>query len=201
MLTTEQYPITNHNWEDRAKENKTWADWEISYKKAQSKARVNTQTTEGSEKFGAANAAKRFLTTSAVETNNVGEEVGMKAFKGYFDKLVAAAINEKSVLQQLVVNNSKLATTNEDLVAMVKNCPTILRIPKEKPPDSRKQVVAGHHKERGTQPCTHTVKRKGIMNVLHALKSRRTRTSACPVGKAGCDSVGFSARLSLVNLQ
>ena len=44
----------------------------------------------------------------------------MKALEGYLGNLAAAAINEKSVLEQLVANKSKLAATNEDLVAMVK---------------------------------------------------------------------------------
>ena len=44
----------------------------------------------------------------------------MKSLEGYFDNLAAAVINEKSVLKQMVSNNSKLAATNEDLVAMVK---------------------------------------------------------------------------------
>ena len=52
--------------------------------------------------------------------NNGGDKVGMKAPEGYFDNLAAAEINNKSVLEQLVDNNSKLAATNEDLVAMVK---------------------------------------------------------------------------------
>ena len=45
----------------------------------------------------------------------------MKALEGYFDNLVAAAVNKKSVLEQLVANNNKLAATNEELVAIVKN--------------------------------------------------------------------------------
>ena len=44
----------------------------------------------------------------------------MKALEGYFDNLAAAGVNENSVLEQLVVNNTKLVATNENLVAMVK---------------------------------------------------------------------------------
>ena len=81
--------------------------------------RVKAQATKGSDKFGAENAAEKVLKTSEVETNNGGDEVGMKDLEVYFDNLVAASINEKSVLEQLVASNSKLSTTNEDLVAMV----------------------------------------------------------------------------------
>ena len=44
----------------------------------------------------------------------------MKALEGYFDNLAAAAVNEKSVLDNLVANNTNLAATNKNLVAMVK---------------------------------------------------------------------------------
>ena len=106
-----------------------------------------------------------------METNNDSDKVGMKALEGYFDKIDTAAINEKSVLKQLVAKNSKLAATNEDLVVMVKKCPTRLRISKEKPPASKKRAAAGHHKEIGTRTCAPIVKRKGGMHLMHALNS------------------------------
>ena len=85
-----------------------------------SKTRVKAQATKRSNKFGAANAANRVIKVSKVGMDNVRNKVGMKALEGFFDNLAAAKINEKSVLNQLVSNNSKLAATNEDLVAMVK---------------------------------------------------------------------------------
>ena len=45
----------------------------------------------------------------------------MQSLEGYFDNPAAAAVNEKLVLEQLVANNTKLATTNKNLVAVVKN--------------------------------------------------------------------------------
>ena len=44
----------------------------------------------------------------------------MKALEGYYDNLAAAAVNEKSVLEQLVLNNTKLAASNKSRVTMVK---------------------------------------------------------------------------------
>ena len=120
------------------------------YKRARTKARVKAQYTEGSDKCGAANAAEKVLKTSEVETNNVSNKVGMKAFEGYSDNLAVTAINNKSVLEQLVAKNVKIAATNEDLVARVKNCPTILRISNERPTASTKWSAEGHHKVRGT---------------------------------------------------
>ena len=148
MLTTESYPRTNNNWEDRYEEEKTWADWKTAYNRAHAKACVKAQAIEGSDKSGAANKAERVLTTSTVGTKNGGDEVGMKALEGCFYNLAAVVINEKSVLVQLVTNNSKLAATNEDLVAMVKNLANEIKISKEKPHASRKREAAGHQKER-----------------------------------------------------
>ena len=99
---------------------KTWADWKTSYKRAHTKARVKAQAVEGSDKFGAVNAAMRVIKNSAVATDNVGNEVVTKALEGYFDNLADAAINKKSVLEKLVANNAKLAATNKDLVTTVK---------------------------------------------------------------------------------
>ena len=73
-----------------------------------------------------------------METNHSVYKGGMKALEGYFDNLSAASVHEKSMLEQLVANNIKLAATNEELVAIVKILPTISRILKGKPPASRK---------------------------------------------------------------
>ena len=44
----------------------------------------------------------------------------MKTLEGYFNNLAAAAVNEKYVLKQLVLNNTTLATSNKSLGALVK---------------------------------------------------------------------------------
>ena len=64
--------------------------------------------------------AARVHNTNEMETNNGVNEVGMKALEGYFDNLAASAVNKKSVLEQLVAKNAKLAATNEELVAILK---------------------------------------------------------------------------------
>ena len=63
--------------------------------------------------------AERVLKNSKVSTENGGNKVVMKSLEGYFENLVDDAINKKSVLEKLVANNAKLATTNEDVVAIV----------------------------------------------------------------------------------
>ena len=55
-----------------------------------------------------------------MENNQKVGDGGMKSLEGYFDNLSAAAVNEKSVLEQLVANNIKLAENKESLVTMVK---------------------------------------------------------------------------------
>ena len=82
MLTTERYPRTNNNREDQSEEQKTWAKWKTSYKRAHAKARVKSQAAEGSDKFGAANAAEQVLKNRKVATGNGGNKVGMKYLKG-----------------------------------------------------------------------------------------------------------------------
>ena len=44
----------------------------------------------------------------------------MKSLEGYLDNLATATVNEKSVLDQLVENNTKLSATNENLATIVK---------------------------------------------------------------------------------
>ena len=53
-------------------------------------------------------------------TDDGGDKVGMKALEGYFENLAVAATNNKSVIEQLVANISKLVVTNKELVAIVK---------------------------------------------------------------------------------
>ena len=71
-------------------------------------------------KFGAANSAAHQETTQNVENKQAVDDGGMKALEGYFDNLAAAAMNEKSVLQKPVLNNTTRTTSNESLVALVK---------------------------------------------------------------------------------
>ena len=64
--------------------------------------RVKAQAAKGANKFGAANAAKRDLTVRfenniSVMTDDGGNVVGLKALKGYFYNLAAAATNKKTV--------------------------------------------------------------------------------------------------------
>ena len=82
MLTMERYPRTNNDWEYRDDANKKWSDWNTAYKRAHAKAQVKVQATEGSGKFGAANAAARIHNTSEMETNNDVDEMVMKSLEG-----------------------------------------------------------------------------------------------------------------------
>ena len=100
--------------------DKTWLQWNLDYKKAYVQASTNSKANEGTEKFGAANSAARQETTLNVDDQLEVENGGIKDLEGYFDNLAAAAVNEKYVLQQMVLNKTTLATSNEILVALVK---------------------------------------------------------------------------------
>ena len=57
---------------------------------------------------------------SKCEETTSSRKKGMKALEVYYYNLAAVTVNKKSVLEQLLVNNTKLAATNESLVVMVK---------------------------------------------------------------------------------
>ena len=123
MLTSERFQRENDDWEDRAERNKTWAKWKTAYKQAHEKARVKAQANDGSVKFGAANSAACQETANPHLENQLEKDGGdLKTLEGYFDNLVAAAVNKKGVLQQLVLNNTTLSTSNDSLMAvLIKN--------------------------------------------------------------------------------
>ena len=81
MLTTEIFPRTKNDWEDRAEYDKTWADWKVAYRKAHAKAHVKAQTNEGYVKFGTSNSAVILETTQGVETNQGVDKGGMKSLE------------------------------------------------------------------------------------------------------------------------
>ena len=120
MLTTKRFPRTNDDWEDREKSDKTWTNWMAAYNKAHAKARIKTQANEGIVNFGAANSAAQLETTQNVDKTQAVNDGDMKALGGYFKNLATDAVNKKSVLKQLVANNTKLAATNKNLVAIIK---------------------------------------------------------------------------------
>ena len=83
---------------------------------------MKSQANNGSIKFGAANSAALQETANPPFDNQLeGDGGDLETLEGYFDNLAAAAVNEKGVLEQLVLDNTTLATSNESLVALVKN--------------------------------------------------------------------------------
>ena len=120
MLTTERFPRANEYWEDCAEPDKTWNTWKQGYKKAHTEACIKAHDNKGTVKFGSENSAALQETTQNVKKQQVVDKNGMKALEVYFYNLAAVTVNKKSVLEQLVVNNTKLAANNESLVAMVK---------------------------------------------------------------------------------
>ena len=121
MLTSERFTRASNDWEERAEKDKTWAQWNTANKKAHAQAREKSQANNGSAKLEAANtSARQYKQPPPLDNQLEEEDVGIKATEGYFDNLAAAAVNEKSVLQLLVLNNTTLTTSNKTLVALVK---------------------------------------------------------------------------------
>ena len=122
MLTTERFPHANNDWSERAERDKTWMQPRVAYKKAHAQEMIKEQANYGNAKFCAANSAAHQDTTRPTVDHQLEVEDGdIKALEGYFDNLAATAVIEKSVLQQLALNNTTLARSNESLVALVKN--------------------------------------------------------------------------------
>ena len=83
---------------------------------------MKAQANDVSVKFGAANSDARQDTVNPPLDNQLEEGGGdPKTLEGYFDNLAAAAVTEKVVLHQLVLNNTTQSTSNKSLVALVKN--------------------------------------------------------------------------------
>ena len=120
MLTTERFPHANEDLEERVERDKTWLQWKLAYKKAHAQSRIKAQVNKGTVKFGATNSADLQETTINTETQQEVDDSGMKALEGYFDNLATAVVNKNTVLQELVLNNTKIARSNESLISLVK---------------------------------------------------------------------------------
>jgi hypothetical protein len=115
MLSTEQFPRANKDWEDLDVWDRKWAKWKAMYRVAEKKSKIKIKAAGGKDQFGSANAATD--ETPPPDDNN--EPVGLPALEGYFDNLAAAAVNEKAVLETLVTTNATLTASNAELSATV----------------------------------------------------------------------------------
>ena len=117
---------------------------------------MKVQANDGSVKFGAANSAARQKIANPPLDNKLEEDGGdLKTLKGYFDNLDASAVNEKGVLQQLVLNNTTLSTSNESLVALVKKLSNDI---KNLEREISRMKKGGQVSARNTTLCTHCKK-------------------------------------------
>ena len=149
----------------------------VAYKKDHAQARIKPQANDGTAKFGAANSTARQDTTRPTVGNQLEVEDGsIKALEGYFNNLAAAAINKKSVLQQLALNNTTLVTSNESLVALVKMLVGTSKTSKETTRASRR---AGKSAARA-QPSATIARNNSTINRNHATILLKTRTITNP---------------------
>ena len=54
-------------------------------------------------------------------TTGNNQPMGLASLNRYFDNLVAAATNEKAVLEELVTNPTNLTTSNAEMAETIKN--------------------------------------------------------------------------------
>ena len=108
MLTSEQYPRANDDWEELDAGEKIWSARKTLYRAAANKAAIKAKAASGKDQFGAANAA----TETASEYMNPPMGTAMD---GYFDNLAATAITEKQVLEEMMRALANLTESNEIL--------------------------------------------------------------------------------------
>ena len=188
ITTSERFPRANDAWEDRAEPDKMCVAWKLAYKQAHAKARVKAQAHGGTTNFGAENSATPPEAQLPLDAQHEGAGENINSLEGYFTNLAAAATNEKEILNQLVLNNTTLTTTNESLVALVKNQANDLKnLDRELTRLKKPQAQASP----GTPPpFALTAKRRGITKLKIVMSSQRTKKSAPQDGTAPCDGGG-----------
>ena len=104
-----------------------------------------------------------------MKTDDGGDEVGLRSLEGYFNNLTAAATSRKKVLEQLVSRNANLATTNEELVAVVKQLTNKNKDIQRETNRPKKGAAVGRHKGIGSQHCAPIARRDFIMSLMPLL--------------------------------
>ena len=166
-----------------------WLQWNLAYNKVHAKARIKVQANGGTVKFDAANSTAHQETALTEENQQGVDDCNMMAFEGYFDNLAVTAVNEKSVLQQLVSNNTKLAASNKSRVTMVKKLTGDI---KNLERDNSRLKKGMQIRGRGPTLCHHCKKER--YHQSDACYELATNKDKCPlVEESCCDGVGRSA--------
>ena len=115
------------------------------------------------------------------------EDGGIQALEWYFDNLATDKINEKPVIQQLVLNNTTPLTSNESLVAQVKKLTgEIKNLERENSHLKKGGQVSGQ-----STTLLHHCKKEGYHQPEACYKiSKNKDKPPPPVGEARCDGVG-----------
>ena len=94
MLTSDQFPRANDDWEERVEKDKTCPQWKSTHKRSHAKARVKAQANDGSANFGAVKSAAHLHKITPPLNSQLEEDgIGLKSLEGYFDNLNATALN------------------------------------------------------------------------------------------------------------
>ena len=121
MLGAEQLPHANKDWDKLDVYQRTWTRWKTTYCAAANNLSIKNKPAGRKYQFGAAHTATPLLGDDTMcNTAGNNQPMGLAGLNGYFNNILAAATNEKAVLEDLVINLTTFTTSNEDMDAIIK---------------------------------------------------------------------------------
>ena len=122
MLSMEQFPYANKDWEEIDVYQRMGKRRKQTYRAAANKAPIKKKAADRKDQFWAAHTATPPLGDDTMgNTTGNNQPMGLASLNRYFDNLVAAATIEKAVLEELVTNPTNLTTSNAEMAETIKN--------------------------------------------------------------------------------
>ena len=120
MLSTEQFPSTNEDWEELDVSQCIGTRWKTTHRAAAKKALIKKKSASRKDQFGVAHTVTPPLgDDTAGNTAGKNQPMGLAALNGYFNNIAAAATNEKAILEELATNLTTLTTSNAEMAATI----------------------------------------------------------------------------------
>ena len=122
ILITEKLSQPRKYWGELNVRQRMWKKWKTTYCVAEKKARIKKKSDGGKYQFGAAHSEMQQPATikPGVSPARDAHTMSLEVINGYFNKLVAAAANNKLVLEDLVANITTLTTSNMEMADTIK---------------------------------------------------------------------------------
>jgi len=118
MLRTKQFPRANEEYEAKAEEDKNWATWKKTYKKAQGNERVQAAVSGNGAGFGGAATTDDNLPRAAPPAQQGAQQdeaVTLTDIEACFDNMAAAAQMQSNAFDELVKSNAALVKSVAEL--------------------------------------------------------------------------------------